>query len=141
MTLLSKIDDGGNLIEILLLTLLILNCATQSLHTALKSTQRMTTLEMRNMRLEQSEMSSSEGVERGSQKAREEISRKNSDNLQGRVALALDALAPDDLFWIETIFGMRAEQDTDPRIPISLAFRSEKTKRILRKLRNLREGG
>jgi len=93
------------------------------------------------MRLEQSEMSSSEGVERGSQKAREEISRKNSDNLQGRVALALDALAPDDRFWIETIFGMRAEQDTDPRIPISLAFRSEKTKRILRKLRNLREGG
>jgi hypothetical protein len=61
---------------------------------------------------------------------------KEKAELRQRVLSGLDDLAPDDRVWIETVFGLRGEEDTPLIVPLDLAFKSEKTKRILRRLRS-----
>ena len=58
--------------------------------------------------------------------------------LRQRILSGLNHLAPDDRVWIETVFGLREEEDAPLIVPLDLAFKSEKTKRILRRLRSNR---
>jgi hypothetical protein len=63
---------------------------------------------------------------------------KEKPELRQRILSGLNHLAPDDRVWIETVFGLRGDEDVPLIVPLDLAFRSEKTKRILRRLRSNR---
>lgn len=63
---------------------------------------------------------------------------KEKAELRQSVLSGLDHLTPDDRVWIETVFGLRGEDDAPLIVPLDLAFKSEKTKRILRRLRSNR---
>lgn len=64
---------------------------------------------------------------------------EEAPELRQKILSGLDKLAPDDRVWIETVFGLREEEEEAPLIvPLDLAFKSEKTKRILRRLRTNR---
>lgn len=63
---------------------------------------------------------------------------EEAPELRQKILSGLDKLAPDDRVWIETVFGLREEEEAPLIVPLDLAFKSEKTKRILRRLRTNR---